>query len=116
MFEKEYTLLEALVECYNFNPRKKKMSQIVFEITDQDEPNQRLRFGKNWDTISHEWSYFEWAKYCPSVRCEERHFISNLMTNSFAKIHMHYGAQQGTFKVMKIFDSRIDAEWHHVPE
>ncbi len=112
MFEKDYTFIEALAECYNFHPRKKKESQIVFEITDKDEPGKWFRFGKNWSNLLREWSYFEWEKNCPCLSCEERHFVSNLMAHSFAKTQMIYGAQQGTFQVRKIYDSRIDTKWH----
>ena len=112
-FEKEYSLIEALAECYDFNPRKKKGAQIIFEITDKDEPGRWLRFGKNWSSVFHEWAYFEGEKNCPYLHCEEKHFVSNLMANGFATAQMRYGAQQGTFNIRKIYDSRIDAEWHN---
>ena len=116
-FDKEYTLIEAFAELYDFKPRKRKDAQIMFEIiepADPDLPDSRkyLRFGKHWGHFSHEWEFFEQAKNCPTLSCEERHFVSNLMTNSFAKDYMHYGAQQGNFRVHKIYDSRIDDKWH----
>lgn len=110
-FYKNYTLIEALAELYNFNPKKKKKSQIVFELTD-DGVYKWLRFGKSYSNIEHKWQFFEHAKNCPCLSCEEKHFISNLMCNGFAKDRMTYGAQQGTFEVHKVYDSRIDDNWH----
>ena len=111
-FDNAYTLIEALAECYDFNPKKKKESQIVFEITDDDEPGKWVRFGKHWSKLYGEYTFFEWEKNCPSFQCDEKHFVSNLMTTGFASRQMRYTAQQGTFKVRKVFDSRIDDDWH----
>ena len=111
-FDKEYTLIEALAELYNFNPRKKNRAQIFFKITTKDEPDNYMRFGKNWSKIDKDWHYIEWAKGDIALGCEEAHFISNLYARDFVKRNMVYGAQQGVFKVHKIFDSRIDNEWH----
>lgn len=115
-FYHEYTLIEALAELYNFNPRKKKNAQIVFEISEKIDPinNEIYKFGKNWAKFDHKWEYFDFQTNCPVLGCEERHFVSNLFTNSFAKKYMHYGAQQGTYRVHKIYDSRIDDKWHRV--
>lgn len=112
-YKKDYTLVEAIAEVYNFNPRKKCDSQIIFEVTDEDEPDTWIRFGKHWDKFEHKWTFTEQAKNCPCLGCEERHFVSNLMANGFAKSQMIYGAQQGTFKVRKVCDTRIDNAWHH---
>ena len=112
-YTEDITLIEALAEVYNFNPRKKRDAQIIFEITDEDEPDKWLRFGKCWNKFEHRWSFIEHATNCPCLGCEERHFVSNLMANGFAKSQMIYGAQQGTFKVRKVCDTRIDNAWHH---
>lgn len=111
-FEKEYTLLEALVEVYDFNPKKKRESQILFEVTVEGD-DKWLRFGKNYSKFDKDWRYIEWERYCPSFGQEEKHFVSNLMTGSFARDYLHYSAQQGRFKIMKIYDSRIDTKWHN---
>lgn len=111
-FKKDYTLIEAFAEIYNFNPRKKHDSHIIFEVTDFDEPGEWLRFGKGWNKLDHNWSFFEKTTNCPGFGCDEAHFVSNLMANGFAKRQMIYGAQQGTFKVRKIYDTRIDKNWH----
>lgn len=111
-FEKEYTLLEALAEVYDFNPKKKQESQILFEITVEGD-DRWLRFGKNYSKFDKDWRYLEWERYCPCFGQEEKHFVPNLMTSSFARDYLHYGAQQGRFKIMKIYDSRIDTEWHN---
>lgn len=116
MFEKEYSLLEALAECYSFKPKKRKNSKIIFEVTVPNQPDEWFRFGKIWHSHLHEWNYIEWVKNCPTLGCEERHFVSNLMSNSFARTWMTYSAQQGTFKVRKIFDSRIDTQWHNASD
>ena len=112
-FKKEYTLIEAFAEVYDFNPRKKHDSQIIFEVTDSDEPDKWFRFGKGWSKLDHKWSFFEHEKYCPCLSCEEAHFVSNLITNGFVKRQMMYGAQQGDFVVKKVYDSRIDKVWHY---
>ena len=112
-FYKDYTLIEALAELYNFNPKKKTKSQIVFEIIDEDdEICDYLQFGKTYSSIEHKWVFIEHAKNGPWLNYEEKHFISNLMCNHFAKDNMIYGAQQGTFKVHKVYDSHIDDNWH----
>lgn len=112
-FYKDYTLIEALAELYNFNPKKKAKSQIIFEIIDENNGGcDYLRFGKTYSSIEHKWEFMENAKNGPWLNCEEKHFISNLMCNHFAKDNMIYGAQQGTFKVHKVYDSRIDDNWH----
>ena len=112
-FYKDYTLIEALTELYNFNPKKKTKSQIVFEIIDENNGDcDYLRFGKTYSSIEHKWEFMENAKNGLWLNCEEKHFISNLMCNHFAKDNMIYGAQQGTFKVHKVYDSRIDNNWH----
>lgn len=113
---REYTLIEALAETYEFNPRKKTNGQIVFELTDKDEPGRWLRFGKNWSKLDHVWHFLTWEKNCPCLTSEEKHFVSNLMTYEFAKRQMRYSAQQGTFRCRKIFDSRIDNNWHNNKE
>ena len=111
-FEKEYTLLEALAEIYNFHPKKKRESQILFEITVESD-DKWLRFGKNYSKFDKDWRYMEWERYCPCFGQEEKHFVPNLMTSSFAQNYLRYSAQQGEFKIMKIYDSRIDTEWHN---
>jgi hypothetical protein len=112
-FKKKYTLIEAFAEVYDFNPRQKHDSQIIFEITDPSEPGNWLRFGKHWNKFDHKWSFSEHAANCPCLGCDEAHFVSNLMANSFAKRQIIYSAQQGSFVVKKVYDSRIDKVWHY---
>ena len=109
---KNYTLIEAIAELYNFNPRKKIGSEIVFEIVDPDDAGTEcegdfLRIGKHWSKAEHKWVYFEHQRYCPCLQDEEKHFISNIMTTSFARRCMHYAAQQGTYVVRKIIDTSM---------
>ena len=111
-FESKYTLIEALSELYTFNPRKKKDSQIMFELYDEDEPFP-YRFGKHWDKLSKKWLYFTHNKFGPCLASEEKHFISNLFCCSWAGRQMHYAAQQGTYQIRKVFDSRLDRELHN---
>ena len=105
-FYKNYTLIEALAELYDFNPKRKKKSQIVFELTDKG-VHRWLRFGKYYNNIEHKWQFFEQARDCPCLNCEEKHFVSNLMCYSFAKDRMTYGAQQGTFEVHNDEDAEV---------
>lgn len=108
----QYTLIEAIAELYNFNSRKKIGSEIVFEIIDPDDvgtdcEGDFLRIGKHWSKVDHKWVYFEHERNClPVLQCEERHFVSNIMTTPFAKRCMHYAAQQGTYVIHKITDTR----------
>ena len=62
-FYKNYTLIEALAELYNFNPKKKAKSQIIFEIIDENNGGyDYLRFGKTYNSIEHKWEFMENVK------------------------------------------------------
>lgn len=101
----EYTLVQALSELYAFNPKKKKDAKIIFQITDGDD-SETLMFGKHWHILDKKWSYFIKENGYPCLGSEEKHFVSNLFTNNFAKTHMIYAAQQGTYIITKMCDSR----------
>lgn len=108
---KEYLLIEALSELYNFNPRKKIGSEIVFEITDPDDvgtahEGESLRIGKHWHKVLGQWTYFKCQSNEPCLGCEEKHFVSNIMTTSYAQRVMRYAAQQGTYVIRKVVDTR----------
>ena len=105
----EYTLIEALAECFSFNPRKKKLQEIVFKITDPDS-SEYVMFGKNWSKNEGKWVYFTKDTYGPALVSEDRHFVSNLFSFTFAHNFMTYAAQQGRYVVEKYADTTLDKE------
>lgn len=97
----EVTMIQAIAECYEFNPRKKKGSVICFEVSFPNE-EKTLKFGKNWSRLEHKWQYFTEDTYCPALQSEEKHFISNIFARSGVQRCMTYSAQQGRYKVVRI--------------
>ncbi len=98
----QVTLVQAISELYAFNPRKKKGARIEFEISVPGETVNCRKFGKHYDSLFHEWSYYIKDVNCPYLGSEEKHFVSNLLTGSFAAQHMRYAAQQGKYVVTRI--------------
>ena len=97
----EITLIQAIAECYAFNPRKKKGSRICFEIHFPGEEGT-VKFGKSWGKFPNGWHYFEKSgKYVPALRCEEKHFVSNIFCDRKMQQHMIYAAQQGQYTITK---------------
>jgi hypothetical protein len=101
----EVTLLEALSNCFQFNPKKKIGSSIQFNIVfydDLDNPEteqtKMLRFGKYYSKLEHDWVYFEGQTYYPTFTTTEQDMVSNLFCGEVAK-HLIYGARQQCFKV-----------------
>lgn len=97
----EVTMIQAIAECYEFNPRKKKGSAICFEVSFPNE-EKTLKFGKNWSRLEHKWQYFTHDTNCPVLQSEEKHFISNIFARDRAQKYMKYAAQQGRYKVVRV--------------
>ena len=93
------TFVQAIAMCYDFNPRKKKGSSIMFRIEFEDTPDKPFEFGKSWSKLDHDWHFFEHDKFCPYLQCEEKHFVSNLFARTPMHNEMTYSAQQGRPKV-----------------